>query len=74
MKISNYWQTLYQQKILKTFTCLLSLNYLVWRPASWKKTCLGLRFQSMIFLQVDQHKVTGFFPTFLFYSCDVFVY
>ena len=49
MKISNYWQTLHQQKILKTFTCLLSLNYLVWRPASWKKPCLGLRFQSVIF-------------------------
>ena len=49
MKISKYWQTLHQQKILKTFTCLLSLNYLVWRPASWKKPCLGLRFQSVIF-------------------------
>ena len=66
---------------------------MVWRPASWKKPCLGLQFHGDILsedkrkwflfslivvnllsssiLQAEQQKVTGFFPTFLCYSCNV---
>ena len=73
MKISNYWQTLHQQKILKTFTCLLSLNYLVWRPASWKNLAWVYGFRAL-FLQVDQQKVTGFFPYFFILFMRRFVY
>ena len=103
LAISKFWQSLRQQKILSTFTwwqgqwlrlkhCKafspLSLNYSVWRPASWIKPCLRLRFHGNILnlkcrkikkklylfslvvvrcssiLQVEQQKVTGFFPTF----------